>query len=193
MVQLAERAPDRLVDAERVRVLHERGEQQVERFVRLAARRPGGATAPAARASPAGSRRSAGGTDAVKRSGVAGADRRAPRADRTPGRRGRARPRSAFPRSPPPRCSLPCGDADVAEIQVRRHGARVEIDRRLEAPDRLGVVLPAHRLEADLVFEKRENRLVLRPRVDRRPASTAAGACRRPRSTGAAPRAASAG
>ena len=37
VVELAERAPDRLVDAERVRVLHERGEQQVERLARLAA------------------------------------------------------------------------------------------------------------------------------------------------------------
>ena len=39
VVELAERAPDRLVDAERMRVLHQRGKQQVERLVRLAARR----------------------------------------------------------------------------------------------------------------------------------------------------------
>ena len=36
MAELPEGAPDRLVDAERVRVLHQRGEQQVERFARLA-------------------------------------------------------------------------------------------------------------------------------------------------------------
>ena len=36
-MQLAERAPDGLVDAERVRVLHERGEEQIERLARLAA------------------------------------------------------------------------------------------------------------------------------------------------------------
>ena len=64
VLQLAERAPDRLVDAERVRILHERGEQQVERLVRLPAAARDGARAPAAPASPAGFRRSAGGTAA---------------------------------------------------------------------------------------------------------------------------------
>src|SRR5204862_6909276 len=39
MMQLRERAPDRLMDAERVWILHQRGEQQVERFARAAARR----------------------------------------------------------------------------------------------------------------------------------------------------------
>src|SRR5262249_58224710 len=35
MVELTERAPDRLMDAQRVRVLNERGEEQVERLTRL--------------------------------------------------------------------------------------------------------------------------------------------------------------
>src|SRR5689334_2109858 len=35
MMQLTERAPDRLVDAERMRILDQRGEQQVERLARL--------------------------------------------------------------------------------------------------------------------------------------------------------------
>ena len=39
MAKLDERAPDRLVDAERVRILNERGEEQLERVVRLAAGR----------------------------------------------------------------------------------------------------------------------------------------------------------
>src|SRR5262245_14956984 len=36
MAKLAECPPDRLVDAERVRVLHERREEQIERFLRVA-------------------------------------------------------------------------------------------------------------------------------------------------------------
>ena len=39
VMQLSERPPDRLMDAERVGILHERGELQVERFLRMAARR----------------------------------------------------------------------------------------------------------------------------------------------------------
>ena len=39
MVQLAERAPDRLMNAERVWILDERREEQIERFARVAARR----------------------------------------------------------------------------------------------------------------------------------------------------------
>ena len=38
MLQLSERPPDRLMDAERVRVLDERREQQIERFLRLPGR-----------------------------------------------------------------------------------------------------------------------------------------------------------
>ena len=38
VMELSQRAPDRLMDAERVRILHERGEQQLERVARLAAR-----------------------------------------------------------------------------------------------------------------------------------------------------------
>src|SRR6266566_4222533 len=39
MAKLDESAPDRLVDAERVRILNERGEEQLERVVRLTAGR----------------------------------------------------------------------------------------------------------------------------------------------------------
>src|SRR5436309_1834441 len=39
MVELTERAPDRLVDAQRVRVLDERGEEQIQRVARLSAGR----------------------------------------------------------------------------------------------------------------------------------------------------------
>ena len=39
MMQRGERTPDRLMDAERVRVLDEGGEQQIERFAGIAARR----------------------------------------------------------------------------------------------------------------------------------------------------------
>src|SRR4029079_1919202 len=54
----------------------------------------------------------------------------------------------------------------VAEIQVRRHGAGIEIDRRLETADRFRKVLPPHGLEPDFVFQERENRLALRPRFN---------------------------
>ena len=64
VAELPERAPDRLVDAERVRVLHERGEQQIERVARAGRSPPDGARARGGRASPAGSRRSAAGTSA---------------------------------------------------------------------------------------------------------------------------------
>ena len=36
VMQLAERAPDRLMDAERMRIVHERGEEQFQRLGRLA-------------------------------------------------------------------------------------------------------------------------------------------------------------
>jgi hypothetical protein len=39
VVKLAEGSPDGLVDAERMRVLHERGEEQIERVLRMSARR----------------------------------------------------------------------------------------------------------------------------------------------------------
>ena len=192
MAELAERAPDGLVNAERVRVLHERGEEQVERFLRLPAggemarqREP---RAPVLRVvfdePPAESR------EALR---APARGRPALRADRRPDRRDPARPARASPRSPAASFSLPCGDAHVAEVQVGRHGARVEIDGALEAAARLGVVLAAHRLEADLVLEERENGLALRLASRWRPAWSAAAACRTPRSTGAALRAASAG
>ncbi len=54
----------------------------------------------------------------------------------------------------------------VAEVQVGRDGAGVEIDGAPVAALGLGEVLPPHRLEADLVLEEREDRLVLRALVD---------------------------
>src|SRR2546428_928974 len=58
-------------------------------------------------------------------------------------------------------------DADVAEIQIRGHRTRVEVDGGFESPRGFGVFLPAHRLEADLVFKERQNRLVLGPWIAR--------------------------
>ena len=53
-------------------------------------------------------------------------------------------------------------EAHVAEVQIGWDGARIQIDGGVESPDGLAVVLASHGLEADLVLEKRENRLVLR-------------------------------
>ena len=135
MAQLAERAPDRLMDAERVRILHERGEQQVERLVRPAAgrevarqRQP---RAPVLRvvvdqppAEPREPLRDAGADrqrfEPIERQvGAVGRD-----VDQLlPDRRGLL--------------LVALRHAHVAEVQIRRHGARVEIDGALEAADRL--------------------------------------------------------
>src|SRR5687768_7374431 len=48
---------------------------------------------------------------------------------------------------------------DVAEIQIGGNDTRVEIDRRLKARDRSGVVSTGNGLEAELVLEECENGL----------------------------------
>ena len=133
MVKLAERAPDRLVDAERVRVLDQRGEQQVERLAAA------GRSAARWRDRASRARQSCGLSSIrrrhrrVNRSGCRLADReRFEPVEREVGAIGRDLA-PAFPRSPRRRCSLPCGHAHVAEVEVGRHRARVEIDRALEA------------------------------------------------------------
>src|SRR5215470_19449165 len=41
-------------------------------------------------------------------------------------------------------------DTDVPEIEIGRHRSCVEVDSAFETADRLHVITPAHRLEADL-------------------------------------------
>ena len=67
-------------------------------------------------------------------------------------------------------------EPDVAEVQIRRRVPGVELDRRLEAARRLGVLAALQRGEAELVLEKREDLLV--PRRLRPGRSRAASFCR---------------
>ena len=101
----------------------------------------------------------------VNRSGCPGADgQRFEPIEREVGAIGRDLDR-ASPRSPPPPAR--CPSATRTSPRFRYAGtARASRSIAPEAPGRLGVVLAAHRLEADLVLEERENRLALRPRVD---------------------------
>ena len=51
-------------------------------------------------------------------------------------------------------------NAHITEIQVGGYGPAVQVDGAIEATDRLRIILPSYRLEANLVLEKRQNRLV---------------------------------
>ena len=134
MVQLPERAPDRLMDAQRVRVLDERGELEVERFAGPAAGRemtrqrqprapvlrvvvdqpPAEAREPLRRSGPDRQR-----LEPIERE--VGAIRRDVN-QLLPDRGGLA--------------LVALQHADVAEIQVGRDRPGVEVDRALESPDR---------------------------------------------------------
>ena len=64
---------------------------------------------------------------------------------------------------------LPCGDglfrrthlqSDVAEIEIGRHRALVEVDRRFEVLGRCAEFATPHRLETQFVLQEGQNRLV---------------------------------
>ena len=164
VMELTERAPDGLVDAERVGVLHERGEQQIKGFARMRAgcQVPGQCEsgAPVLRVvadEAAAEPREPFGRGGPDRQGFESIEReiRTVRSDRDQpflGVRGGG--------------VLCLQNAHVAQVQIRRHRTLVEVNRSLEPADGFGVVHPAHGLEPDLVLEKRENGLVLRPSLD---------------------------
>ena len=112
---------------ERVRVLHERGEQQLERVARPAAARRDGAPARAARASPAGSRRSAAGTarEALRRCRLRDTQRFEPSNARYARSGATSISRSQIADG---FALVALRDAHVAEIQVRGH-VRARRDR----------------------------------------------------------------
>ncbi len=140
MAQLAERTPDRLVNAERVRVLDERGEQEVQRLVR-----------PSTRDEMARERKP--GAPVVRRFlDQSAAELGKPvRVARSHGQCFEAIERQV--RSircdldqclPDPRrlSFVALSDTNVAQIQVRRYCPAVEIDRCLVTANRLRVILP---------------------------------------------------
>ena len=191
MVELPERAPDGLMDAEGVRVLDERGKEQLERVPRLAAGRQ---VARERQTRPPVLRILLDQAPAERREALRVPGPHGQRFERSKARYARSGARSiSFSQMAAASRSLFCASAHVAEIEVGGHGPAVEVDRGFEAADGLSVVLAAHRLAPDLVLEEGENGLALRPGLACRRSSTAAAACRRPRSTDAAPRGASAG
>src|SRR5438477_11912388 len=126
MMELSERAPNRLMDAQRVRVLHERGKQEVERVARPAA---GGEVARQRETRAPVVRRFVDEPLAQTREtlGLSGADRQ--RLETIEGEVGTV-PRDVDQLLPDRggRPFVALQHAHVAEVQVRGYGPRIEID-----------------------------------------------------------------
>src|SRR5580765_776637 len=148
------------MDAERVRILYERGEEQLERVLWMSSSgempRQRETRAPILRSlvdQPAAEIREALGRTGADRDLLESVERE-------------VRAVGGDVDHPLPNLHgfliLALRDADVAEIEVRRHGSRIETDRAFETAGRLRIILAPQRLESDLVLQKRENRLILR-------------------------------
>ena len=166
MAKLRERTPDRLVDRQRVGVLYQRDKEEVERLLRVTAfgqmPRQGQTCPPVLRVlfdEPSAKAR-----ETLRRLHADG--------ERLESAEGEVRPvRSKLDHLFPNRHGLllvAFSQPDVAEVQVGGNRAPVEVDGGSKPTRGLREILSPHRLQSDLVFEKREDRLALGLRVDGR-------------------------